>query len=164
MNWKWNKQLNLVIRRKFIWLFGGFLFGHLARIWFGSWPKSDWSFGGFWYCPHFIKTTNGIKRREREERISIWVSISCKIPCKRVQGLSLKNGLSLRKQTASGPGRIKNTYHHMTKSSTTPIVMLTLQDLRDVIREEMGSSVNVTHESETPSASQHVPAKLAGRK
>ena len=27
----------------------------------------------------------------------------------------------------------------MTKSSTTPIVMLTLQDLRDVIREEMGS-------------------------
>ena len=39
----------------------------------------------------------------------------------------------------------------MTKSSTTPIVMLTLQDLRDVIREEMGSSVNVTHESETPS-------------
>ena len=51
----------------------------------------------------------------------------------------------------------------MTKSSTTPIVMLTLQDLRDVIREEMGSSVNVTHESETPSASQHVPAKLAGK-
>ena len=41
--------------------------------------------------------------------------------------------------------------------------MLTLQDLRDVIREEMGSSVNVTHESETPSASQHVPAKLAGK-
>ena len=51
----------------------------------------------------------------------------------------------------------------MTKSSTTPIVMLTLQDLRDVIREEMGSNVNVTHESETPSASQHVPAKLAGK-
>ena len=51
----------------------------------------------------------------------------------------------------------------MTKSSTTPIVMLTLQDLRDVIREEMGSSVNVTHESETPSASKHVPAKLAGK-
>ena len=67
------------------------------------------------------------------------------------------------KTTASGPGRIKNTYHHMTKSSTTPIVMLTLQDLRDVIREEMGSSVNVTHESETPSASKHVPAKLAGK-
>ena len=63
----------------------------------------------------------------------------CKIPCKSVQSLSLKNGLSLRKTTASGPGRIKNTYHHMTKSSTTPIVMLTLQDLRDVIREEMGS-------------------------
>ena len=41
--------------------------------------------------------------------------------------------------------------------------MLTLQDLRDVIREEMGSNVNVTHESETPSASQHVPAKLAGK-
>jgi hypothetical protein len=80
-----------------------------------------------------------------------------------VQGLSLKKGLSLRQKTASGPGRIKNTYHHMTKSSTTPIVMLTLQDLRDVIREEMGSSVNVTHESETPSASQHVPAKLAGK-
>ena len=37
----------------------------------------------------------------------------------------------------------------MTKSSTTPIVMLTLQDLRDVIREEMGSSVNVTHENVT---------------
>ena len=51
----------------------------------------------------------------------------------------------------------------MTKSSTTPIVMLTLQDLRDVIREEMGSSVNVTHESGTPSASKHVPAKLAGK-
>jgi hypothetical protein len=41
--------------------------------------------------------------------------------------------------------------------------MLTLQDLRDVIREEMGSNVNVTHESETPSASQHVLAKLAGK-
>lgn len=51
----------------------------------------------------------------------------------------------------------------MTKSSTTPIVMLTLQDLCDVIREEMGSSVNVTHESETPSASGHIPAKLAGK-
>ena len=51
----------------------------------------------------------------------------------------------------------------MTKSSTTPIVMLTLQDLRDVILEEMGSSVNVTHESGTPSASKHVPAKLAGK-
>ena len=51
----------------------------------------------------------------------------------------------------------------MEKTSTTPIVMLTLQDLRDVIREEMGSSVNVTHESGTPSASEHVPAKLAGK-
>ena len=50
----------------------------------------------------------------------------------------------------------------MTKSSTTPIVMLTLQNLRDVIREEMGSNVNVTHESETPSASEHILAKLAG--
>ena len=51
----------------------------------------------------------------------------------------------------------------MTKTDTTPIVMLTLQDLRDVIREEMGSSVNVTHESEMPSASQHIPAKLVGK-
>ena len=51
----------------------------------------------------------------------------------------------------------------MEKTSTTPIVMLTLQDLRDVIREEMGSNVNATHESETPSASLHVPAKLAGK-
>ena len=51
----------------------------------------------------------------------------------------------------------------MTKTDTTPIVMLTPQDLSDVIREEMGSSVNVTHESEMPSASQHIPEKLAGK-
>ena len=51
----------------------------------------------------------------------------------------------------------------MTKTDTTPIVMLTLQDLRDVIREEMGSSVNATHESKTLSASEHISAKLAGK-
>ena len=48
----------------------------------------------------------------------------------------------------------------MEKSSTTPIVMLTLQDLRDVIREEMSVSTT-TEQSNAPS--KRVPSKLAGK-
>ena len=48
----------------------------------------------------------------------------------------------------------------MEKSSTTPIVMLTLQDLRDVIREEMSVSTT-TEQSNAPF--KRVPAKLAGK-
>ena len=77
-----------------------------------------------------------------------------------MQGLSLKKRLSLRQKTASGPGRIKNIYRYMEKSSSTPIVMLTLQDLREVIREEMGASAT-TEQSNAPS--KRIPSKLAGK-
>lgn len=42
-------------------------------------------------------------------------------------------------------------------------MILTFQNLRDVIHEEIVSSINVTHGSETSSASKHVPVKMAGK-
>ena len=55
-------------------------------------------------------------------------------------------------------------YHRCAKPRASLCkAFLRYSDLRDVLREEMGSSVNVAHESETPSASGHSPAKLAGK-
>ena len=48
----------------------------------------------------------------------------------------------------------------MEKTSTTPIVMLTLQDLREVIREEMGASATT---EQSIASSKRVPSKLAGK-
>ena len=59
-----------------------------------------------------------------------------------------------------GPDASKNIYRYMEKSSSTPIVMLTLQDLREVIREEMGASATT---EQSNASSKRIPSKLAGK-